>query len=116
MAYQGDEIIHNWREEHSIEDLQRLVERKGYSAISVGSFDHAALKKFPYQLTAGHCAPSPGYSNTLYIWHSDGFEDDESLGIISPEQPTKTVNKRHIWQAHMAGPFKEGLLSHAFWP
>ena len=40
MAYQGDvEIIHNWREEHSIEDLQRLVERKGYSAISVGSFD-----------------------------------------------------------------------------
>ena len=56
MAYQGDvEIIHNWREEHSIEDLQRLVERKGYSAISVGSFDHAALKKFPYQLTADHC-------------------------------------------------------------
>ena len=40
MAYQGDvEIIHNWREEHSIEDLQRIVERKGYSAISVGSFD-----------------------------------------------------------------------------
>ena len=30
MAYQGDvEIIHNWREEHSIEDLQRIVERKG---------------------------------------------------------------------------------------
>ena len=90
MAYQGDvEIIHNWREEHSIEDLQRIVERKGYSAISVGSFDHAALKKFPYQLTAGHCAPSPGYSNTLYIWNSDGFEDDESgaLGIISSVQP-----------------------------
>ena len=40
MAYQGDvEIIHNWREEHSIEDLQRIVERKGYSAFSVGSFD-----------------------------------------------------------------------------
>ena len=97
MAYQGDgEIIHNWREEHSIEDLQRIVERKGYSAFSVGSFDHAALKKFPYQLTAGHCEPSPGYSNTLYIW--DGFEDDESgaLGIISSVQPTKTVNKRHM--------------------
>ena len=40
MAYQGDvEIIHSWREEHSIEDLQRIVERKGYSAFSVGSFD-----------------------------------------------------------------------------
>ena len=40
MAYQGDvEIIHNWREEHSIEDLQRIVERKGYSAFSVCSFD-----------------------------------------------------------------------------
>ena len=104
MAYQGDvEVIHNWREEHSIEDLQRLVERKGYSAISVGSFDHAALKKFPYQLTAGHCEPSPGYSNTLYIWNGRGGgggsgADDESgaLGIISSVEPTKSVNKRHM--------------------
>ena len=126
MAYQGDvEIIHNWREEHSIEDLQRIVERKGYSAISVGSFDHAALKKFPYQLTAGHCEPSPGYSNTFYIWHGrggggkdwDGFEDDESgaLGIISSVQPTKTETRQGQWTwPHMAGPFKEGLLSYAF--
>ena len=46
----------------------------------------------------------------------DGFEDDESgaLGIISSVQPKKTVNKRHMWAAHMAGPFKEGLLSYAF--
>ena len=127
MAYQGDvEIIHNWREEHSIEDLQRLVERKGYSAISVGSFDHAALKKFPYQLTAGHCEPSPGYSNTLYIWDGrggggknwDGFEDDESgaLGIISSVQP-RIIDSRLVlvrrgspnvlrfdhWQALQAG-------------
>ena len=73
MAYQGDvEIIHNWREEHSIEDLQRLVERKGYSAFSVGSFDYAALKQFPYQLTAGHCEPSEGYANTFYIWSGRG--------------------------------------------
>ena len=87
MAYQGDvEIIHNWREEHSIEDLQRIVERKGYSAISVGSFDHAALKKFPYQLTADHCEPSPGYSNTLYIWNGRGGGSG-ALGIISSVQP-----------------------------
>ena len=73
MAYQGDvEIIHNWREEHSIEDLQRIVERKGYSAFSVGSFDYAALKQFPYQLTAGHCEPSEGYANTFYIWSGRG--------------------------------------------
>ena len=123
MAYQGDvEIIHNWREEHSIEDLQRLVERKGYSAISVGSFDHAALKKFPYQLTAGHCEPSPGYSNTLYIWDGrgggGGFEDDESgaLGITSSVQP-RIIDSRLVlvrrgspnvlrfdhWQALQAG-------------
>ena len=87
MAYQGDvEVIHNWREEHSIEDLQRIVERKGYSAISVGSFDHAALKKFPYQLTADHCEPSPGYSNTLYIWNGRGGGSG-ALGIISSVQP-----------------------------
>ena len=79
----------------------------------MGSFDHAALKKFPYQLTAGHCEPSPGYSNTIYIWGGRGGGSG-ALGIISSVQPTKTVNKRHIWQAHMAGPFKEGLLSYAF--
>ena len=80
MAYQGDvEIIHNWREEHSIEDLQRIVERKGYSAISVGSFGHAALKKFPYQLTAGHCKPTQGCTNTLYIWSGGGSGLTEDL-------------------------------------
>ncbi|CAH0379835.1 unnamed protein product [Pelagomonas calceolata] len=89
MAYQGDvEIIHNWREEHSIEDLQRIVERKGYSAISVGSFDHAALKKFPYQLTAGHCEPSPGYSNTFYIWGGRGGGGGSADGSeVAPKEP-----------------------------
>ena len=87
MTYQGNvEIIDNWRATHSIEDLQRIVEQKGYSAISVGSFDHAALKKFPYQLTAGHCEPSPGYSNTFYIWGGRGGGSG-ALGIISSVQP-----------------------------
>ena len=92
----------------------------------MGSFDHAALKKFPYQLTADHCEPSPGYSNTFYIWHGrggggkdwDGFEDDESgaLGIISSVQP-RIIDSRLVlvrrgspnvlrfdhWQALQAG-------------
>ena len=73
MCGQGDvEIIWNWRSKHSIEDLKRIVEQKGYSAISVGSFDFAALKKFPYQLTADHCKPSRGYTNTLYIYSGGG--------------------------------------------
>ena len=73
MSNQGNkEIIHSWRAKHSIEDLKRIVEQKGYSAISVGSFDFAALKKFPYQLTADHCKPSRGYTNTLYIYSGGG--------------------------------------------
>jgi len=69
MCGKGDiEIISNWRASHSIEDLKRIVEKKGYSAISVGGFGHAALKKFNYQLTSKHCARSRGYTNQLFIY------------------------------------------------
>ena len=85
MCGQGDvEIIHNWRATHSIEDLQRIVEQKGYSAVCVGSFGHAALKQFPYQLTAGHCKPSQGYTNTLYIWGGGG--SGSSSGKVAPAE------------------------------
>ena len=89
MCGQGDvEIIWNWRSKHSIEDLKRIVEQKGYSAISVGSFDHAALKKFPCQLTADHCEPSPGYSNTLYIWGGRGGGGGSADGSeVAPKEP-----------------------------
>ena len=71
MCGQGDvEIIHNWRNKHTIEDLKRMVEQKGYSAVCVGSFGHAALKKFSYQLKPEHCNPSKGYTNTLYIFNN----------------------------------------------
>jgi len=70
MCGQGDiQIIHNWRASHTIENLKRIVEEKGYSAISVGSFGHAALKKFDYQLTVSHCKATSGYTNQLYIWY-----------------------------------------------
>ena len=90
MCGQGDvEIIHNWRATHSIEDLQRIVEQKGYSAFTVSSgqpsFGHAALKKFPYQLTAGHCKPITTCCNhpcTIYIW--SGGRSGSPSGKVAP--------------------------------
>ena len=92
MCGQGDvEIIHNWRATHSIEDLQRIVEQKGYSAFTVSSgqpsFGHAALKKFPYQLTAGHCKPITTCCNhpcTIYIWSGGGAAEDPAAEIYKP--------------------------------
>ena len=73
MSNQGDkEIIHSWRAKHSIEDLKRIVEQKGYSAISVCSGGFATLKQFSYQLTPGHCKKTWGYTNTLYIYSGGG--------------------------------------------
>ena len=73
MCFQGDaEIIHDWKSHHTIESLKKIVEQKGYSAVCVGSFGHAALKNFDYQLTKDHCKPSQGYTNELYIYFPDG--------------------------------------------
>merc|ERR1712232_48061 len=72
MCGKGDvEIIHNWSNHHSIEDLKRMCEERGYSAISLSpnniSFNFAALKKFDYNLKKSNCHSSGGYQNTLYI-------------------------------------------------
>ena len=37
MCEQGD-VIHNWREKHSLDELMRKVEQNGYSAVCVGNF------------------------------------------------------------------------------
>ena len=72
MCFQGDaQIIGDWQRTHTVESLKKIVEEKGYSAVCVGSFGHAALKSFDYQLTKEHCAPSLGYTNDLYIWVPD---------------------------------------------
>ena len=72
MCCQGDvEIIGDWKKQHTVESLKKIVEAKGYSAVCVGSFGHAALKSFDYQLTKEHCAPSRGYTNDLYIFVPD---------------------------------------------
>jgi hypothetical protein len=73
MAFQGDvEIIGDWKRHTSIDKLKKIVEEKGYSAVCVGSFGHAALKSFEYQLTKEHCQPSEGYTNELHIWFPSG--------------------------------------------
>jgi uncharacterized membrane protein YhaH (DUF805 family) len=72
MCFQGDVEILEGAIVKDIPKLKKIVEEKNYSAVCVGSFPHAALKKFDYQLTAEHCKPSKGYTNTLYIWHRTG--------------------------------------------
>jgi len=49
MCGQGDvEIIGDWRSNTTIEELKQKVIDRGYTAVTVGSFGHAALKKFDY--------------------------------------------------------------------
>jgi len=85
MCGQGDvEIIHDWRQKYSIEDLQKIVEQKGYSAISVGSFGHAALKKFNYQLKVEHCKPSNGYINVIHIFNGTPGRAIEQSNVQTP--------------------------------
>jgi len=74
MCFQGDvEIIHDWKRHTSIDKLKRVVEEKGYSAVCVGSFGHAALKSFDYQPQKTHCKKSQGYTNELHIWFPSGM-------------------------------------------
>jgi len=87
MCGQGDvEIIGEWEQKHSIEDLKKMVIKKGYSAISVSpnseSYGHAALKKFSYNLTPMHCKPR-AYKCHLYIFNSFGSSDGQSSAIGS---------------------------------
>lgn len=62
MCGQGDvEIIGDWKRTHSIDDLKCMVEERGYSAFTMSagqpSFGHAALKRFPFELSQAHCKP-----------------------------------------------------------
>jgi len=70
----------------SVADLRRKVEEKGYSAISVGPFGHAALKKFDYQLTKEHLRPSQGYTNEIHVY-SPGIVEDGPVTAASDQGP-----------------------------
>jgi pimeloyl-ACP methyl ester carboxylesterase len=63
-----------------VEKLKEICEKKGYSAFSIGSFEHAALKLFDAPVTVDDCMPSRGYTNSIYIFRP---ADDRVLS----EQP-----------------------------
>lgn len=76
------EIIHNWKNNTTIEALKKIVEQRGYSAITVSSgnpsFGHAALKKFSFQLRPEHCKPISTccrHPCTIYIYEPPGGVD-----------------------------------------
>ena len=51
MPGDGDiETIQDWRKTKTLEDLKAMVEKKNYSAITIGNFPDAYLKRFFYQL------------------------------------------------------------------
>jgi len=82
MCGQGDvEIIDGWQQKHSIDDLKRKVEEKGYSAFAISpnsqSFGHAALKKFSYNLTPLECKPTH-YECIIYIWNKFGSDSSDA--------------------------------------
>lgn len=82
MCGQGDmEIIGEWQQKHSIDDLKRKVEEKGYSAFAISpdskSFAHAALKKFSYNLTPLECKPT-SYECIIYIWNKFGSDSSNA--------------------------------------
>ena len=69
MCMQGDvEIVHDWRKHTSLEELKRIVEANNWSAITVGSFGHAALKDFDFALTPQHCKRASGYTCSIHIY------------------------------------------------
>jgi isopentenyl phosphate kinase len=78
MCGQGDvNLIMNWKETHSIEDLKRIAEENNYSAFTVSdgtpSFGHAAFKKFDYKLTKEHCKSMTTCCNhpcMIYIYNN----------------------------------------------
>ena len=77
MCGQGDkELIHNWKEKYTIDQLKQLSIEKGYTAFSVSdsSFNFAGMKQFDYQLTPEECQPSQGYTNKIYILHRKGLK------------------------------------------
>jgi len=95
MCGQGDVEILNGPVVQDIEKLRKICEEKGYSAISVGSFPHAALKKFNYQLTVDHCKPTKGYTNWIHIYHRGGHKKPETVKASSYTYSENKINANH---------------------
>jgi len=88
----GDVEILQGKTEKNIEELKKICEKKGYSAISVGCFPFAGLKKFDYQLEEYHCHPSKGYTNTLYIYHQDSQEKSQENSPVKTKEGLEKLN------------------------
>lgn len=80
MCGQGDSkaTIDNWKERFTIEQIKKIVEINNYSSITVSagtpSFNHAAIKRFNYQLKPEHCKPITTCCNhpcTIYIFNRE---------------------------------------------
>lgn len=100
MCGQGDiEIIGDWRNNTTIEALKEICEKKGYSAMAVGEFGHAALKKFDYQLTKEHCKPTD-YSCTIWIYTRPGAPKEAP----KPKKGTSKKENKHSLETIASNP------------
>ena len=105
MCFQGDvEIIQDWKRHKSIDQPKKIVEEKGYSAVCVGSFGHAALKSFDYQLTKEHCKPSRealfhyGNTSSASVWYELAWSEACSKNGVLPGEK--------VWQIAFGSGFK----------
>jgi len=101
MCGQGDvEIIHNWTDTHTIDQLKTIVEERGYSAFTMSngkpSFRHAALKKFDFVLEKEHCRPISQccrHPCRIYIYNGDARRRFQlTLGNVALNQPRSTLS------------------------
>ena len=93
MEGQGDkDIVHNWEAKHSLEEIKQMVIDKNYSAFTVSagkpSFEHAALKDFPFKLTKDHCRPCDSHPRIIYILkHNEAKKSTEKAISPMPYRP-----------------------------
>jgi len=67
MADQGDvDVIENWEDHYSVEELKQVVEDQGYSAFVLKE-GTAYIKNFEFQLTEDHCQPTD-YPCVIHIF------------------------------------------------
>ena len=72
------EKVANWMDlgadgEAAMDELKRMVEEKGYSAITVGDWgDFAAVKSFDHKLKPEEFDITPiGTKNNFWVWHEE---------------------------------------------
>lgn len=82
MCGEGDiDIINDWEDHATIEELRQVGVEGGISAITVSDgdpgYDHAFIKAFEYTLTKDHCKPVTETSNMPCIIYIRKFPPEE---------------------------------------